>query len=99
MSCTTSFRKKSPIAKFEPVTDILSAIRRIPFDNTKEATKAIQPVLGDAYHRDNTNFVYALWRDFSSCQWVVPDNAERSEDQALWFVGPKGQLTARVSLT
>ncbi|KAM3414598.1 hypothetical protein BST61_g9757 [Cercospora zeina] len=42
----------------------------IPFYHAGEATKAIQGVLGDSYHRDETPFLLALWRTFQRCRKV-----------------------------
>lgn len=45
--------------------------RRIPFYRAEEATRAIIPLLGDAYHTDKQRaFLPALWESFVECQWV-----------------------------
>ncbi|THX59001.1 hypothetical protein D6D06_02475 [Aureobasidium pullulans] len=44
---------------------------RIPFYHAEEATGAIQPMLGKKYIRDNTSFLKALWKNFTSHHYVV----------------------------
>ncbi|EGP84094.1 uncharacterized protein MYCGRDRAFT_101437 [Zymoseptoria tritici IPO323] len=48
----------------------------MPFYHAEEATKAMRPVLGDYYRRDDTPFWIALWKTFSSCQAVQPKEGE-----------------------
>lgn len=64
---------------------ILTLIRRIPFYYTSEATRAIRPLLGDAYREDKQSFLLSLWKVFVSCQWVTTDDAAAVEDRTLWF--------------
>ncbi|KAF2165390.1 hypothetical protein M409DRAFT_67238 [Zasmidium cellare ATCC 36951] len=49
---------------------------RISFYHAEEATKAIVPLLGEAYHKDETPFWLALWRTFRSCRSVEADGAQ-----------------------
>jgi len=44
---------------------------RIPFYHAEEATGAIQPMLGKKYIRDNTSFLQALWKAWTSHHYVV----------------------------
>jgi hypothetical protein len=44
---------------------------RIPFYHAEEATGAIQPMLGKKYIRDNTSFLQALWKAWTSHHFVV----------------------------
>ncbi|KAI4728983.1 hypothetical protein E4T49_03246 [Aureobasidium sp. EXF-10728] len=44
---------------------------RIPFYHAEEATGAIQPMLGKRYIRDNTSFLKALWKAWTSHHFVV----------------------------
>jgi omega-6 fatty acid desaturase (delta-12 desaturase) len=62
---------------------------RIPHYYTKEATEAIQPLLGDKYHEDRGNFNAAMWESFHKCQWVKADDNENEKERAYWFkAGP-----------
>ncbi|KAF2811210.1 uncharacterized protein BDZ99DRAFT_462473, partial [Mytilinidion resinicola] len=60
---------------------------RIPFYYAEDATAAIVPVLGAAYHKDSTPFMLSLWRTFTTCRWVTP------------VTMPDGQGTMRVWTT
>jgi hypothetical protein len=66
-------------------SEVLTRIRRIPFYYAPEATRAIRPLLGDAYREDRQSFLLGLWKVFKSCQWVAPDDSAAIEDRALWF--------------
>ncbi|KAF2233029.1 delta-12 fatty acid desaturas-like protein [Viridothelium virens] len=58
----------------------------IPFYHREEATQAIIPVLGDAYHCDkDRRFLPGLWESFTKCQYVEADEATSPKDQALWY--------------
>ncbi|KAI1337706.1 fatty acid desaturase-domain-containing protein [Xylariaceae sp. FL0016] len=46
---------------------------RIPFYHAEEATRAIQPLLGDLYHLDERSFMTSLWETSRSCQYVEKD--------------------------
>ena len=60
----------------------------IPFYHREEATKAVIPLLGDAYHCEkNRQFLPGLWECFTKCQYVEPDDATNPKDQALWYKG------------
>lgn len=48
-----------------------SSNSRIPFYHAEEATGAIQPMLGKKYIRDNTSFLQALWKAWTSHHFVV----------------------------
>lgn len=50
--------------------------RSMPFYHAEEATKAIRPVLGSYYNRDETPFWIALWRTFNKCQTVQPKEGQ-----------------------
>ncbi|KAF2758480.1 delta-12 fatty acid desaturas-like protein [Pseudovirgaria hyperparasitica] len=62
---------------------------RIPCYHAREATEAIVPVLGDAYHSAKTeNFMASLWRTFVGCQYVVPRGETAGvRDGKLWYKG------------
>ena len=62
--------------KFRRLHNLLEATKltpysRIPFYHAEEATGAIQPMLGKKYIRDNTSFLKALWKNFTSHHYVV----------------------------
>jgi omega-6 fatty acid desaturase (delta-12 desaturase) len=43
---------------------------RIPFYHAEEATKAIIPVLGQRYHRDERPFLKTLVETYTTCEYV-----------------------------
>ena len=59
--------------------------RLIPFYNASEATEAIRPLLGNAYHRDENNFLLALWHVYKQCQWVDSDLDLPAKSRSLKF--------------
>lgn len=60
--------------------------RRIPHYHTEEATGAMKPLLGEAYHEDKQRaFLPSLWESFTQCQWVAPDDAEDPKNRAMWY--------------
>lgn len=62
---------------------------RIPQYHAEEATKAIIPLLGDAYHTDKKrSFWYGLWESFTRCQWIAPDTAEEKDRAYFYKSGP-----------
>ncbi len=50
----------------------------------QEATRALIPVLGKYYMRDERNVVRALWEDRQACRWVSPDKDTPSSG-VMWF--------------
>lgn len=62
----------------------------MPFYHGEEATKAIIPLLGKAYHEDKQrSFFEGIWESFTKCQWVEPDPSDASDNQVLWYhAGP-----------
>ncbi|KAK7699012.1 hypothetical protein SLS57_012484 [Botryosphaeria dothidea] len=61
---------------------------RIPQYHAEEATKAVMPLLGKAYHADKQRaFLPAIWESFTRCQWVEPDEAVDPKDRAYWYRG------------
>lgn len=48
----------------------------------QEATKALIPVLGKFYARDNRNVFRGLWEDWDACRYVAPDT---KGSNILWF--------------
>lgn len=74
------------IVEFHVIHHLFS---RIPFYYGEEATKAIIPLLGDAYHEDKDRvFVFGLWESFVNCQWVEPDKPDaKPKDRAMWYKG------------
>lgn len=43
---------------------------RIPFYHAEEATWAIEPVLGERYIQQRSNFFVDLWTAFTTCKYV-----------------------------
>lgn len=54
----------------------------MPHYHAEEAGKAIQPILGKYYKRDNRNVFVALWQDWNSVHYVAPDEAGSG---VFWF--------------
>lgn len=50
----------------------------------QEATRALIPVLGKYYMRDERNVVRALWEDRNACRWVSPDK-DTPNSGVMWF--------------
>jgi len=46
---------------------------KMPFYHAQEATEAFKKVLGPYYMKDDSPIVHALWRSYSSCQFVEDD--------------------------
>lgn len=68
---------------------MLTLCSRIPHYYAKEATEAIQPLLGKQYHEERGNFNAAMWDSFHKCQWVKADGVEDEKERAYWFkAGP-----------
>jgi hypothetical protein len=42
-------------------------------DNGEEATKYLRQVMGDDYNFDTTSSLYALWRTYTSCEYIDDD--------------------------
>lgn len=66
---------------------ILVVYSRIPQYHAEEATKAIIPLLGDAYHADKKrSFWGCIWESFTQCQYVVPDDpTAKPENRAMYY--------------
>ncbi len=62
---------------------------RIPQYYAEEATRAIMPLLGDAYHADKKrSFWGCIWESFTQCQYVIPsDPAAKPENRAMYYKG------------
>jgi len=43
---------------------------KIPFYHAQEATEAIKKVIGEYYLKDDTPIAHALWRSFTTCQFI-----------------------------
>ncbi len=43
---------------------------KIPFYHAQEATEAIKKVIGQYYLKDDTPIARALWRSFTTCQFI-----------------------------
>jgi omega-6 fatty acid desaturase (delta-12 desaturase) len=54
----------------------------MPHYHAEEATRALKPVLGDYYKRDDRNVFKAMWADWPRCQCVAPDTPEEG---VLWY--------------
>lgn len=50
----------------------------------QEATRALIPVLGKYYMRDERNVLQALWEDRNACRWVSPDK-DIPNSGVMWF--------------
>ncbi|PQE27498.1 fatty acid desaturase protein [Rutstroemia sp. NJR-2017a BVV2] len=67
------------IAEFHVIHHLFS---RIPQYHAEEATKAIMPLLGASYHADKKrNFWKCMWEAFTKCQYVVPDDEGRKQEE------------------
>lgn len=64
----------------------------LPINKLQEATKALKPILGSYYCKDDRNVVAALWQETCTCQYVQPDAPGGG---VLWFHSmmdrPKGE--------
>jgi hypothetical protein len=59
---------------------------RIPQYHAEEATKAVMPLLGDAYHTDKEHtFSRGYWESLRKCQWIKPDDTIDPKNRAYWF--------------
>jgi len=75
------------IAEFHVIHHLFS---RIPQYHAEEATKAIMPLLGSAYHADKErNFWTGMWESFTRCQYVVPDD-ETSKPESRTMIYKAG---------
>lgn len=50
---------------------------KMPFYHHEEATRAMRPILGQYYLRDDTPIVMALWRSWSHCKFVEDEGGVR----------------------
>ncbi|CAI7669411.1 unnamed protein product [Penicillium bialowiezense] len=58
---------------------------KIPFYNAEEATAAIRPLLGNAYHeRKQESFLLSLWTTFQECQYVSDNNSDTGSGVLWW---------------
>ena len=58
---------------------------RIPFYKAEEATAAIKPALGTAYHeKKQENFLFSLWTTFRECQYVSDTNPDEGSGVLLF---------------
>ena len=63
------------IADFHVIHHLFS---RIPQYHAEEATRAIQPLLGNSYREDKQrNFWGCIYESFTKCQYVVPSDATK----------------------
>lgn len=56
----------------------------IPFYHSEEVTKAIQPILGKYYVKDQSNFFASLWLNFKYC-----DTLENNRQGVHWWLSSK----------
>ena len=61
------------IASYHVIHHLFS---RIPQYHAEEATKAIQPFLGDSYYEDKRNVWACIYESFTKCQYVVPSDPQ-----------------------
>lgn len=76
------------IADFHVIHHLFS---RIPQYYAEEATRAIQPLLGESYREDKgRNFWGCIYESFTKCQYVVPSNpVAKPEDRVMLYkAGP-----------
>jgi omega-6 fatty acid desaturase (delta-12 desaturase) len=60
---------------------------RIPFYKAEQATKAIQPLLGENYHEEKKeSFLYSLMVTFRKCIYVSEKRQESGQPGVLHFV-------------
>ncbi|KAJ5296201.1 hypothetical protein PENANT_c021G03684 [Penicillium antarcticum] len=60
---------------------------RIPFYKAEQATKAIQPLLGENYHEEKgESFLYSLMMTFRKCIYVSENKRESGQPGVLHFV-------------
>ena len=57
----------------------------MPHYHAMEATKAIQPILGEYYSFDGTPVYKALFREAKECIFVEPDEGDQSNKGIFWF--------------
>jgi len=57
---------------------------QMPHYNAEEATRAVRPLLGAYYRRDDTPVARALWNSFGKCNLAAPDPAPANPG-VLWF--------------
>lgn len=83
------FSRKSNLTSHHFRSKTYSSNSRIPQYYAEEATKAIIPFLGDAYHADKKrSFWSCLWESFTRCQYVVPDDSTaKPENRAMYYKG------------
>eukprot|EP00879_Flechtneria_rotunda_P030540 GHRR01033184.1.p1 GENE.GHRR01033184.1~~GHRR01033184.1.p1 ORF type:complete len:313 (+),score=84.96 GHRR01033184.1:562-1500(+) len=55
---------------------------QIPHYHAEEATKAIKPILGNYYNKDDRNVLKALWQEALACHFVAKDDKQPG---VLWF--------------
>lgn len=70
----------------------------MPFYHAPEATKAMKPILGDMYHHERKNYIACLYREFTTCNWVVSDSAKDPKDRAMWFVDASSRVPTSADL-
>ncbi|PON48814.1 Fatty acid desaturase [Parasponia andersonii] len=56
----------------------------MPHYNAMEATKAVNPLMGDYYRFDGTPIVKAMWREAKECLYVEPDD-EAPNKGVFWY--------------
>ncbi|CAG8953095.1 hypothetical protein HYFRA_00003290 [Hymenoscyphus fraxineus] len=74
------------VADFHVIHHLFS---RIPQYHAEEATRAIQPLLGEAYHEDKNRVIWScLWESFTKCQYIVPSDPKASPaDRVMVYRG------------